>query len=237
MKKILFLLLPIFSYGQGRVVFNGVTAPYNTGAIGSTSGNYSAGRLYLIFTGQSNAGGSPATCAPTGTGQTWTEIGTAGGQLNQSGNRRIQVFRFAPASLNTNQTNFNYTGTQDGGFVFICEVLGSVVTGTNGADAIVQTATASANGADPSITMSALKGGNSVIAMFINETNPGAGTPESGWTQTANGGYATPDTGGYSLFGINWATDNTPSFTSASSNWGGIALEIQSAARRITISN
>jgi len=231
MKKLLFLLFPIFSYGQAS--FNVMASDFQTVGIGVVAGqSFVTGRLYIWFVGVSNAGGSPATITLTGTGQTWTQVATT---LNNSTNRRIYAFRFAPGSNNTNQTDFNITGVQDGMFHFLVEVTNVITTGTNGADGVVQSTTSSANGADPSLTLSALGGRNSVISSFINERNPFTGTPESGWTES-DGGYATPDTGGYLMYRVN-TTDNTPTVTATSSNWGGIAIEVRTSGRRAVIVN
>lgn len=236
MKKILFILLLLSQYGYSQIVVNEIaTTNYSTTGYGVLSLAVTQDFLYIIFIGTSNAAGTPATVSITGAG-TWTELGTAGGQLNASGNRRMQAFRHLATSTTTIFPTVTYSGTQDGGTLFIYRVDGVVITGTNGSDAIIQTVGNSANGADPSITMAALTSGSAVITSFINETNPFGGTAEAGWFEEYDGGYTVPDTGGYSMHRVG-SSDNTPTVTAASSNWGGLAVEFKAAFRRIIITN
>ncbi len=229
MKKLIFLLFPVFSYGQITSITS--SSGYNTAGFASITPGMIGGKLYLLFIGTSNAGGTPATVSIAGTGQTWTELVTAGGVVNATSGKRLQVFMSAPASNNANATNFTYTGVQDGGFVIEYEITGAKTTGTNGADAIVQAVGGQANTANPNASISSLQTGASMIFALINDANHFGGTPESGWTESEDGGYATPNTGGYGMYRIN-TTDNTPTVTAASSNWAGIAIELKPAVSR-----
>jgi hypothetical protein len=237
MRKLLFILF-LFPFAcTSQPTFTVLASDFNTAGIAVVSGNtYTAGRLYIFFVGTSNDAGTVATTTLSGTGQTWTECTAVGGVANGGNRKRIQAFRFAPGSNNTNQTDFNITGVQDGMFQILVEVTGVAVTGTNGSDGVVQNGLGSANNANPTLTLSTLLSGSSVLFCVANGTNPFAGTEESGWSESIDGGYATPDTGGY-LMSRSGTSDNTPTITKASGNWAGIALEFRSSARRITITN
>jgi len=235
MKKILFLLFPIISYGQ--MTITGVSNGYQTLGIASAgTGAYAVGDFFIAFCGTTNSGGTPATVSLAGTSQTWTQIGSA---LNISGDYRIQAFRWAATtSAGSGTINVTYTGTQDGGWMIVLKVTGADVTGTNGSNGIVQFANDAQNtDANPDITMSVISNSrNSVVCGFINNQNPFGGGPESSWTEYGEGGYNTPTTGGYTMYRTG-TTDNTPTVTASASNWAGIAIELKASGRRIIITN
>jgi len=240
MKKLLFILFlfPMAGFGQS---IGYLQASFETAGIGVMSGfTMTAGRLYIFIVGTSNAGGTPATISLTGTGQTWTQIGTAGGALNTTSGKRVQAFRFAPGSNNTNQVDFNISGTQDGMWAIIYEITNVLVTGTNGSDGVVQVVTGSDNATiHPSITMASLQSRATVLTGWINDINPNSGAAESGWSEHFDTGYSTPTTGCYTMYRIN-TTDNTPSWAEGGglfSNWAGIAIELAPSGRRSSIIN
>ena len=236
MKRLLFLLFPVFSYGQ--IVIQEYSVGFQTLGIGSISSKtYEAGHLYIIFAGISNSS-TPATVSLSGGSTTWTEIGGAGGVLNGSSFRRIQAFRYAPASNTTTSITITYTGSQDGGFAVGYDITNVDVGGTNGSNAIVGFQVGSGCGANPSLTMAALSstGRNAVLSSFINSVNPFGGSPESGWTEYEDNGYAIPDTGGYVMYRIG-TTDNTPTVTIGAGCWAGMAMELKANNRRIIITN
>jgi hypothetical protein len=226
--KYLIILLFPFSV-SGQIVFTNTNSGFSTTGIGSVLGpTLTAGKFYIMFAGTSNGAGTPATVSLSGTGQTWTEIGTAGGALNSTSGKRVQAFRYYATSTTTSDITFSYTGTQDGGWCALYEVAGAVTTGTNGADAIVQTVTNTDNATQhPNISLAALQSRAGVIAGWINDVNPPAGTAEASWTESIDGGYATPDTGGYVMYRSS-TSDNTPSWTAGTfSNWAGIGIEVK----------
>lgn len=241
MRRLLFIILflfPIVTFSQIVITRYNTTCCFTGGIIGLGGLTYNAGSLIIFFVGTSNAAGTPATISLSGTGQTWTEIGTAGGALNSTSGKRVQAFRFAPTSDNSNDVTLTISGTQDGMWIEVFRITGADVTGTNGSNGIVQSATnAQDASANPTITMSALSGGgNAVIAGFINTLNPFGGTPESGWGEQDDNGFATPDCGVYIMSRLT-TTDNTPTVTASASDWAGLAIEIKSAFRRIIITN
>lgn len=241
MKKLLFLLFPVFSYGQITINKILISGNFSTTGIASFgiggSGGYVAGNLYILFVGTSNDAGTPAVVTISGTGQTWDDVTSPGGIINGGNRKRMQVFRYAPTSGNSNNTNFTYTGTQDGGWFELFVVTGCDVGGTNGSNAIVQYNMSSVNGADPTLTLTnPILNRGAVMFGAINGTNPFTGTPESGWGESTDNGYATPNTGGYVMYRTN-TTDNTPTVTMASDNWAAIAFELRASGRRAVVIN
>lgn len=231
MKKLLaiFFLLPLVCFGQ--LVITSPTNAFNTAGVGAiVSPTLTNGRLYILYVGVSNSGGTAATASVTGTGQTWTQLGSS---TNTSGDKRIQVFHYAATSTTTSNISFSYTGTQDGSWVQLYEITGCPMTGTNGSDALVQYIPSEGTSTDPSISgMNPLQARAAVIAGFINNSNPFTGTVEAGWTEDIDDGFSTPTIGGYTMHRLN-TTDNTPTVTAASSDWIGVAIEIKSSGRRI----
>lgn len=238
MRKILLILFLLPEIVFSQISINSVTGGFQTLGVGSLGpGTMVAGKLYVIVAGTSNDAGTVATISVSGTGQTWTEINSAGGVVNGGNRKRIQAFHFAPSSNNSNTISFSYTGTQDGGWVWLYEISGVDVGGTNGSNGILQSQIGSANSADPSLTFGGSVSSTSLIlAAFINGVNPFTGTEESGYTESLDSGYATPDTGGYVMYRTN-TTDTTPTVTAASGNWAGFIIEFKSANRRIIITN
>jgi len=237
MKFILFIFTFVSIACNGQVTITNVAGSFTTLGVGLTTGlTMTAGKLYIIFAGTSNNAGTVATIGISGTGQTWTEIGTAGGATNTTSKKRIQAFRFAPTSNNTNDIIYTYTGTQDGGWVQIYEITGCDVSGTNGSNAITQSAGGFSNSANPSTIFGSIQPNASIILALINDVNPFTGAPESGWTESVDGGYATPDTGGYVMYRIG-TTDNSPTVTAASSGWASIAIELKPSSGRRRIRN
>lgn len=228
MRLLLFILFPASLFAQPTIT--NVSSGFSTTGIGSISGpTLTAGKFYIIFTGTSNSGSDPATVSLSGTGQTWTETGPEGGVLSGSNDRRIQAFYYYATTTTTSDVTVTYTGTQDGGWIALYEIMGALTTGTNGVDAIIQVGTNSdAATQHPSVSLAALAARASVICGFVNDVNPVGGTAEAGWTESIDNGYATPDTGGYILYRTG-TTDNTPSLTAGTfSNWAGLAIELKS---------
>lgn len=191
---------------------------YNT-ANGFT---YTKGRLYLFIVGLTGAS-SDGTIA--GTTFTWTKVATVGDSA-----RRIAIYRcLAPATKGPADNEvvvINSFGGSTGSMTGIWEIKGATTTGTNGSDSIVNSATGSTTGADPSITLSAITAtSNKVIAVLMNDRNNFAGSPESGFTEVFDGGYESQ--GGYAMIASGATQDNTPTVTATSSTWVGLALEIR----------
>ncbi len=224
----IFLLACNVSYGQIVITaFSGQTTTSDGSAFGYTGTTFTQGHLYLFVAGTT---GTPNAGSITSSTLTWTSVVSVG-----DATRRLQVFRCMPSSTVTGEdvSIGSFGGASTGFTKYIYDITGVVTTGTNGSDAIVQAVTnTGAASADPSITMAAISNGRNAVATFwFNSLNPFGGTPESGWTEGRDLGYATPDAGDYYMYRYN-TTDNTPTVTAASSDWAGIAIELQSAARR-----
>ena len=230
MRKLLTILffIPVVCFSQMTITPSNIGFS-STGVGTIVAPTLTSGRLYILIVGVSNGAGTPATVSLTGTGQTWTLID----QIVSTSDRRIAAYRYAPTSTTTSDINFSYTGTQDGAWCTLFEIVGSVTSGTNGSDAIVQAPTSNTGGPDPTIAMSALLNRASVIIAFTNNVNPFNGTVESGWTEAIDNGYGTPDTGAYAMYRNN-TSDNTPTVTASSTDWAGIAIEIKAAGRKNT---
>lgn len=233
MKKLIYILfLFISSESFGQIEISETGFGYQTAGVGSLNSiSHVPDDLFICITGTTNSGGTPATVSLSGTGQTWTEINSL---LN--GSQRIQAFRWLSTTTAITSIGVTYTGTQDGGWILLYRVRGGVITGTNGADAIVQSVTNSGTSTDPNIAMASMTGRNAVLSIFMNNANPFGGAPESGWTEYEDSGYNTPSTGGYVMYRLQ-TNDNTPTVTAASSTWTGIAIEIKAQGRRIISSN
>lgn len=238
MKKLIFLLFPVFSYGQTTIT---VTAQgnytYSSTAIGViNSQTYIAGKLYICVHMRVDAT-TPSDFTLTGTSSTWTEIANVTGITTGTDLARLKVWRYAPGSNVTEGLSFSGAALEDGSIVVLWEISGVVVTGSNGADAIVQIVTdAQDANANPSITMAALTPKNSVVAFFGNNVNPFGSTEESGWSELSENGFNTPTTGGV-FISRHRTSDNTPSVTASASDWIGFAIELNSTGRRVAIIN
>ncbi len=233
MKKLIFLLFPVFSYGQITINKTFVTvSSITTNAISVQSNplTYTVGKLYIMF---SAATGATNTGSSTSTTLTWTQIVATGNST-----RRINVFYCMPSSTATSEqagVSWGVAGTT--GYDFgIWEVSG-VPTTSSGADAIVQSVSGGTTGTNPTLTLSGLLNSHSaVISYFFNDANPFGGTAESGWTEDVDDGYSSPTAGGYAMSRIN-TTDNTPTVTASSSTWIGVAFELRASGRRVSVIN
>ena len=232
MKKLLFLLFPVFSYGQTSITIS-TNYTYSTTAIGAVvSETYTAGKLYIAVHMRVRAAATPNDFSLTGTSSTWTEIANVTGVTTGAARARVKVWRYAPGSNVTEGLSFSGAGLEDSSIVVIWEITGTINTGTNGADAIVQIVTdAQDANANPTITLAALDPKNTVVAFFGNNVNPFGSTEESGWTELSEDGFNTPTTGGV-FISRHRTSDNTPSVTASASDWVGVAIELNSTGRR-----
>jgi hypothetical protein len=240
MKKLLFLLFPIFSYGQvtiTKVTSSGEATCSGAGIVSVVHNNIAltTDKLYIavVFADSTNSYGT----APTGTSFTWDIV-------SQSGNntRRISIYKTLPTSSTTTEdptVTFSFGSFPNFIGFHIYEITG-IVLGNNGNDAVIQAVTNSATGADPNVTLAAL-GRSAVISFFSNDRDIFAGAPESGFTENIDNGCTTYPAssfinGHYVMYDAS-TNDNTPTVTSASSTWIGAALEIRASGRRAVIIN
>jgi hypothetical protein len=232
MRKLIFLFLLAFSNYVSAQISIGWVSPLSATTSNASSFGYSSatllpGKLYF-FIGITTGTTNPGTLSSTT--QTWSSIVSIG-----DATRRLQIFRCMPTTTVTGEAiNLSsFGGGSTGYIVGLMEVSGVVTTGTNGADAIIQTVTAGpTTSANPSITMAAISSNrNSVIAIFGNNTNVFGGAQEAGWNEDSDIGYNTPISGGY-MMSRHLTTDNTPSITVSSTTWLGAAIELNEASIR-----
>ena len=111
-----------------------------------------------------NSHGTAATLPTvTGASMTWTQIATA---LDASGTFRITMFRAMSASPGSGALTIDFGGTtQTGGTWSLAQFTGAQTTGTNGADAVVQSASnTAASGSSLTVTLGSAFGSASNLA-------------------------------------------------------------------------
>ncbi len=229
MKKLIFILFPVFSYGQitiNKSFLGANTSTSDVTSFGQGPATFTAGRLYIFMTastGGANHGGVG------GTTLTWDTLIIYG-----DATRRIEIFYVVPNSTVSGESVAvgSFGGAITGFTAAVWEV-----TGFNTTTPFAQLNFDTQTGTDPTITLGTLQSNHSaVVAFFFNSNNPFGGTPESGWSEDFDNGYATPDAGSYLMSRVN-TIDPTPTVTSASSTWIGVAFELKAAGRRISIIN
>ena len=196
------------------------------------SATYSNGRLYIAYTNTSGATTAPTVTGVSGAGLIFTEIGTAGGVTygNPTTSRRIQAWRaMVPSGATTGPVTITLDGPTLGFGASMVEFTGTKTTGTNGADAVVQSATAT-SGASNVLSLTATlaafaSSANRPVAFFGHAANE-ATTPEGTHTELHDGNTGNPAMG-YQTEWLASGTDTTPSASwTTSSRAGAFALEI-----------
>jgi hypothetical protein len=242
LRKLIFILFPVFSYGQvtiTKVTGSGEHNCAGTAFTGIQHNNITLtqDKLYLavVFADSSNNFGSNILS----TSFTWDTVAQVGNFT-----RRISIYRCVPSSTTTTDdpaatwTFGNYPNMID---FTIWEITGVPMT-NNGANAIVQSVKDSATASTTAlITLASLQPRASVFSCFTNSLNPFGGSVESGWTERIDLGCATFPlstniSGQYIMTRIG-TTDNTPSATVSTCDWLGVALELRASGRRATIIN
>jgi hypothetical protein len=241
MKKLIFLLLPIYSYGQITITKVTSAGEHNCSGVGLISIQHNnvpltQGKVYLavVFADSTNNYGNNIAA----TSFTWDTVAQVG-----NFKRRVSIYRCAPSSSTT---------TDDPNAVFafgnfpnlidftIWEITG-VPTTNNGADAIIQLIKDSATSSTTAlITLAAIRNNAAVFTCFTNSLSPFGGSVESGWTERVDDGCATfpsstNKSGQYIMSRIG-TSDNTPSATISSSDWIGVAIEFR-GGRRNNVTN
>jgi hypothetical protein len=239
-KRIICLALVFcFLKGNSQMTLTGSGSSFSgTSAVTSRSQSmtFDAGALYLWVVSYS---GLTTTPTVTGTTSTWNLVSNVTGITTGVPDHSLSVFRYYATSSFTETVTATFGGTCSGYYHQLFKVTGADVTGTNGANAIVQAVTAATNSQSPSITMSSISNpANTVFMTITADVNPySGGTWDAGYGGLTAVGYTTPDR--YIINGYDAATtDNTPTYTKATTtNWVGIAIELkaQQTRRIITI--
>jgi hypothetical protein len=224
MKKLLFLLFPVFiglkSFSQFSL--NGSSRAFvNNATLSISSQLYTAGHVYVFFINTSASGVNPTDNPTVSSGSlTLVKQTTVAG-----GNRRIIIYTVTPSSNATTAITFTFAETQLNHLYAIYE--SSTFVGNT-----INTQTGGTTGTDPTLTVGVTSNAYT-IGYFYNDVNPFGGTAETDWTEDVDGGLGTP-AGQYAVH-RNSTTDNTILVTAASSNWIGVA--IQFSGRRAVIIN
>ena len=217
--------------------FGAITDTSNTSSYVSGTVAFAANRLYLLAVVHSDAAAevTQPTISAAGAGLTFVNIGSVPFDTIASNLHRLTVFRALKTSAVASGTiTVNFGDASTGCLTQLTEVSSVVTTGTDGADAVRNIVTGSADaGANPAITLGAFAAAkNGTWACFASDiaTAPTAGT---GFTSLAATNYATPTTG---LF-TEWQQPNDTSAdcTLASSDWAGLALELVATAPGVTL--
>ena len=159
----------------------------------------------------------------SGNGLTWVAVSST---LNDAGGNRLTVFRAMGGSPTAGAGTVSVSGGATNCVVRVVEFTNVKTTGSNGEDAVVQSASANGLSATAAVNLAALASStNAVFVASGNLTVPYTGTPEGGFTEDYDGGAISPNTGLLTMYQLN-ATDNTPSITLTSQRWSIIALEI-----------
>lgn len=225
MKYILLILLFFACKAQGQITTPGIFGSSSSSADATSysyvSVNYVSSKTYLLVVYISNAANDGEV---TVSSNTWDYIASTGDLT-----RRIVMFYCSNPSTLTETIEYgNFGSTGQNCRMIVYELNGAI----RNATPTVQEISGSGSGANPSITMAAIGSiRNMVVAAFMNDVNPFGGTGEAGWDVRLNHGNTTPDMGSFCEDQVS-PTDNTPSVTVAASNWIGLAIEIESAARR-----
>jgi len=187
----------------------------------------SANKLYLaLVANQSSGGGGATPSGLTGGGQTWTQVDTI---LVGAGSERLTLFRALSSSPGAGDTLTATWGTSQSNFGLITaiEYDGIKTSGTNGADAIVQSATSNSGSASGlTVTLSSFADAtNNVACGFFMVSATGAATVGSGFTFLQNGTNQSRRW----MHEYRTGEDTSVDVTGPSTRWAGIALELAAA--------
>jgi hypothetical protein len=217
---------------QARAVTNGQVA--DTGnATTYASGTFTPlpGKLYLL--GVVHADAAPEATVPTiatTTGLAFVQVGSSIAFDTIASNiHRLTVFRamkFSGLAAGTYTITLGDAGT--GACGLLIELNEVIQTGSDGANAIIQSPTNVANAsANPNVTLAAFGSANNATVLFVASDIQTAPTAEAGgvWTELGtNPDFNTPATG----LACFWRPSNDTSATSvlASSDWAAMAIEV-----------
>ena len=194
----------------------------------------SPNKLYLLAVVHSDA--APEATVPTvtsTTGLTFVQVGSSVPFDTIASNvHRLTVFR-ALKPTGTALSSGTYTvALADNGTglaAMLIEINAVNLGGSDGASAIVQSPTNSANaGANPNVNLSAFASANNGVVLFAASDIQTAPTADTGWVEIGtNPDYNTPATG----LACFWRPDNdtTATCTLTASDWGAMAIEVSYA--------
>lgn len=193
---------------------------YSTSSISPASNALILAWVYSIVA-------SPNTPTATGNGLTWVEVATI---VDSGTNRRLTLFRAMGVSPTSGAVTFDFAGqTQTGCTWSVIQYSGVDIRGTNGSNAVVQSATAATPASDSSliVTLAAFAStANATAGGFGYPLNNGNGTNGSGFTQTAEHFQGSPNQATYTEFRSDNDTTVDMSIGVSSVPMCGIAVEL-----------
>jgi hypothetical protein len=170
------------------------------------------------------------TISASGNGLTWVQIANIDID-SASSHSQLTLFRAMGASPSSGAVTITSSVNKNAFSWSIFEVDGVKTTGSNGADAVVQTVTLTGNSSAPTVTLGSFSSANNAtFAAFSARHNAGVTiTPETFFSEIHD---VVDTTNEYSHIETEWASfnDTTPSATLSSSGlWGAVGLEIAAA--------
>jgi len=207
---------------------NGV---YTTASISPTSG-----RL-IILAVRSSAVTAPATPTASGNGLTWTQLRT---ELDNGSTRRQTIFYglTSGASAGTVTIDHGVASAINGCAWSIVEFTGTVLTGTNGIDAIVQSNAATPSGSSTSVTVTLSAFGDATnnaaycaVGHTANEATTNVLTTELHDVNGANPNYAFE-----TEYQVGQSTSITPTWSTNAAGRIAQALELKAGSTAQTVS-
>ncbi|MCG6945325.1 MAG: hypothetical protein LJE87_08245, partial [Deltaproteobacteria bacterium] len=229
---VLFASIPAYAaIGASKVTE--ITTTSDLSSYSFPSATYSNNVLYICFTGTSySSQTAPTVTSVSGAGLDFTEILPAGGLPYSSGYRRIQAWRaLATGGATTGVVTVTLSGPtlpSAGMGAVIIAVTGTKTSGTNGADAIANYATAITSSTSLEVSMAAFADSNNRPLAFFGHRYNEATNNEAGYTELYEGIHTSVNMG-YEAEWHETVADTTPSVTWANAGYGesgGIALEI-----------
>lgn len=190
-----------------------------------------ANKLILAWVVPVRNSGTTGTVTLSGNGLTWTQVRT---EIGSTVSMRGALFRAMGASPTAGVVTITTSAQSNGCTWILSEFDGVVTTGTDGADAVVQSnGTNSASATSLSVTLSAFAdAGNATFGAF-GHRNSDAVTGGSGFTEIADVLGTGPDSGSQT----EWRADND---TSVDASWTNatvcvaVAVEIKAAVTSTT---
>jgi hypothetical protein len=180
----------------------------------------------LIVWVNSTRNDSTNPAAPTVTdslgGNTYTQIATRNYQSTGTRRSTLSAFRCLVATGGTGTITVDFgAATQDACISSVDEFTGMKTSGTNGADAIVQSVTAQGTSSTPTATLSAFAHVNNWTLGFCGTPNiqPAVGT---GYTSTFGNGVSSCSMRSQ----YKGSNDTSVEFGTSITTWGEIAIEL-----------
>lgn len=140
-----------------------------------------ANTVTLVAVGLDNGGGAAPTTTIAGLGFTWTEVRN---KLTPGGTRRITLFRAMAETAATGAITITHSGTAQSTNWSVTQFSNVDLTGTNGANAIVQSADASSDAATTlTVTLAAFGSTDNATYGAIQKNGTEVITPGADFTE------------------------------------------------------